>query len=51
MTLDLTDAEAAALVTLLKRASADDHFPLSPRVRTLQGILDRLEPPHGHDQQ
>jgi hypothetical protein len=45
MTLDLTDAEAAALVTLLKRAIADDHFPLSPRVRTLQGILDRLEPP------
>jgi hypothetical protein len=45
MNLDLSDAEAAALVTLLKRAIADDHFPLSRRVRTLQGILDRLEPP------
>jgi hypothetical protein len=45
MTLDLTDAEADALVTLLKRAIADDHYPLSPRVQALQRILDRLEQP------
>jgi hypothetical protein len=42
MNLDLTEDDA--LVTLLKRAIADDHYPLSPRVQTLQGVLDRLEP-------
>jgi hypothetical protein len=45
MHLDLTDAEAAALVQHLQRAIDGDHFPLSPRVLTLQGILGRLEPP------
>jgi hypothetical protein len=44
MTLDLTEEETAALATLLKRAIADDHFPLSPRVQTLRVILDQLEP-------
>jgi hypothetical protein len=44
MHLDPTDEEAAALANLLKRAIADDHFPLSPRVQTLQSIVDRLEP-------
>jgi hypothetical protein len=45
MTLDLTEDETAALVTLLKRSVADDRYPFSPRVQTLQRILDRLEPP------
>ena len=44
MNLELSEEEEAALTNLLKRAIADDHFPLSPRVQTLQGILDRLEP-------
>ena len=40
----LTDDEKTALTALLKRTSDADHYPLSPRVQTLQGILDRLEP-------
>jgi hypothetical protein len=45
MTLDLTDEESAALAALLRRTIADDRYPLSPRVRSLQAILDRIEPP------
>jgi hypothetical protein len=45
MNLELNDAEAPALIALLKRAIADDRYPLSPRVQTWQGILDKLEPP------
>jgi len=44
MHLELSETEAPALVTLLKRAIADDRYPLSERVQTLQGILDKLEP-------
>jgi len=44
MNLDLTDEEQTALATLLRRAIADDRYPLSPRVQALQHILDRLEP-------
>jgi hypothetical protein len=43
--IELDDAEKAALVELLKQAIAADPFPLSPRVRTLRGILDKLQPP------
>ena len=45
MTLDLTDAEAPALIALLKHAIADDRYPLSERAQAWQGILDKLEPP------
>ena len=45
MHLELTDAEAPALISLLKRAIADDRYPLSERVQIWQGILDKLEPP------
>ena len=45
MNLDITAEEAAALAALLRRTIADDRYPLSPRVRTLQSILDRIEPP------
>jgi hypothetical protein len=34
--LDLDDEQAAALIALLKRAIADDPYPLSPRVQTLR---------------
>jgi len=44
MNLDLSDTEAPALIILLKRAIADDGYPLSERVQTWQGILDKLEP-------
>ena len=45
MNLDLLDDEKLALVDLLKRAVRDDPYPLSPRVQTLRGILDKLDPP------
>jgi len=41
----LSGDEKLVLVTGLKRLIDDDRYPLSPRVRTLQSILDRLEPP------
>jgi hypothetical protein len=40
MNPDLNDEESAALAALLRRVIADDRFPLSPRIRTLQAILD-----------
>jgi hypothetical protein len=43
--LDLDDEQAAALIALLKHAIADDRYPLSERVQTWQGILDKLETP------
>jgi hypothetical protein len=49
MNLDLTAEEAAALAALLRRTIADDRYPLSPRIRVLQAILDQLEPPSVHD--
>ena len=42
---DLSDADKAALVALLKETIAADRFPLSPRIRGLKRILDKLEPP------
>jgi hypothetical protein len=39
MHLDLTDDEKPALIALLKRAIADDPYPLSPCVETLKAIL------------
>jgi hypothetical protein len=45
MNLDLTDEEAAALAALLRRKIADDRYPLSPRIRVLLAILDRIDPP------
>ena len=41
---DLTDEEKLALAAELRRVIADDRYPLSPRIRILQGILDKLEP-------
>jgi hypothetical protein len=41
----LTDDEKTALTALLKRTIDADHYPLSPRIRVLRGILARLEPP------
>src|SRR5215472_1843559 len=45
MNLDLTDEQSEALARLLRSAIDDDRYPLSPRVRTLQEILDQLRPP------
>jgi hypothetical protein len=48
--LDLTDEEAAALLTALNRVIENDRYPLSPRIRVLRGIRANLpgaphEPP------
>jgi hypothetical protein len=48
-TLDLTDEETLALAAELKHTIAEDRYPLSPRIRTLQGILNKLDPRPAHD--
>jgi hypothetical protein len=45
MNLELDPEEERALVAELKRVIADDRYPLSRRIRTLQAILDKLAPP------
>jgi hypothetical protein len=44
-TPDLDDSDRAVLVALLTQTIAADPLPLSPRVKRLRGILDKLEPP------
>ena len=43
--LDLTDTERDELVRALRRIIDNDQFPLSPRIRRLRQILDRIDPP------
>jgi hypothetical protein len=43
--LDLTDDERDELVRALRGIVDNDRFPLSPRIRRLKRILDKLEPP------
>jgi hypothetical protein len=45
MNLELDPEEERALVAELRRLIRDDRDPLSRRIRTLRGILDKLEPP------
>jgi hypothetical protein len=45
MSLELDPDEERTLVAELKRVIADDRYPLSRRIRTLQAILDKLVPP------
>ena len=49
MHLDLSDDETAALTRLLRKAIDEDRYPLSPRIRALQGILDKIEPQPLHE--
>ena len=42
-TVELDDAERAALITLLKQAIAADPFPQSARSKLLRGILAKLK--------
>jgi hypothetical protein len=44
MQLDLADDETAALAPLLSDAVDRDRYPLSPRVKTLKGILAKIRP-------
>ena len=43
MTLDLSDEQKLALVSLLTRSIADDRHPSASRVRTLKDILVKLD--------
>jgi hypothetical protein len=42
--LELDDGEKAALVALLTAEIENTRYPLSPRIRQLRAILDKLEP-------
>ena len=41
---DLTEADRAILVEVLRETIAADRFPMSPRVRSLKAILAKLDP-------
>ncbi len=45
MTPDLTDDDKAALIELLRETIEGDRFFLSPRIRRLKAVLDKLDPP------
>jgi len=45
MAAELNDDDKAILATLLRETINADRFPLSPRVRALQRVLDKLDPP------
>lgn len=42
---DLTDDDYTEIAALLRQAIDTDRYPLSPRVRRLRAILDKIEPP------
>ena len=44
MHFDLSDDEATALIRELHDIIQADHYPFSPRVRTLRAILNKLRP-------
>ena len=43
-TIDLTDAQHAAVTALIKRAIEEDHFPNAPRLDLLRSALAKLDP-------
>jgi hypothetical protein len=43
-TVDLTDAEHAALTALIRRAIEEDRFPRAPRLDPLRSALANLDP-------
>jgi hypothetical protein len=45
MNLDLTDEESAALLREFDHIIDSDSYFLSPRIRTLTAICDKLRPP------
>ena len=45
MNLDLTEEETESLAALLQRVISDVRYPLSPRVKMWQAILDKMAPP------
>ena len=45
MALALSEADFLALITLLRETIAADASPMSPRVRALKDVLEKLEAP------
>jgi hypothetical protein len=45
---DLDDTDKSALAELLRQVIAADPYPLSPRIKTLREILDKLAPPEAN---
>ncbi len=43
--IDLSEAERQELLRLLRTAIINDPYPLSPRIKRLKSIRDKLEPP------
>ena len=43
-TIDLTDAEHAALTAAIRRAIEEDRFPRAPRLDPLRSALAKLDP-------
>ena len=43
-TVDLTDAEHAALTALIRRAIEEERFPRAPRLDPLRSALAKLDP-------
>jgi hypothetical protein len=41
----LDDTDKATVAELLRETIERDRFPLSPRIKSLKAILDKLEPP------
>ena len=48
MLCNLDDSDKAALAELLREKIADDPYPMSRRIRKLQAILDKLDPPQAN---
>jgi hypothetical protein len=44
MNLELSDEQTAALTRELHDIVENDHYPFSPRIRTLREILNKLRP-------
>ena len=44
MEFEFDDDDKATLAALLKQTIAADPFPMSPRVRQLRAILEKLKP-------
>jgi hypothetical protein len=44
MTLEVSDAEAVALIDELDAIVRNSRYPLSPRIQTLRAILAKLRP-------
>jgi hypothetical protein len=42
---NLTDDDLAELARFLREAIEADRYPFSPRVKQLQGVLEKLAPP------